>query len=168
MQHMQDPSPWIERFADLIPTGGAVLDLACGGGRHAHFLLQRGHSVTAIDRDVTALTPHENLEIIEHDLEDGSPWPLGARIFAAVVVVNYLHRPLLPQLVAAVAPSGLLLYDTFAIGNETFGRPSNPDFLLRRGELAEAARGKLEIIECFHGRIEIPNPAVKQQICARR
>ena len=118
-------SPWVSRFADQIPSAGAVLDLACGGGRHSYFFLDRGHPVTAIDRDISALQPADNLEIIQHDLEDGgaaSEWPLGQRQFAAVVVVNYLHRPLLPQLVAAVGQGGVLLYDTFAIGNEAFGR----------------------------------------------
>ena len=165
---MQEPSPWIGQFADLVPPGGPVLDLACGGGRHSRFFLDRGHPVTAIDRNVDALSPHEALEIMQYDLEDGSPWPLGQRRFAAVVVVNYLYRPLLPAIVRAVAPGGLLLYDTFAVGNEAFGRPSNPDFLLRPGELPTAVEGELTVLDYFHGRIETPKPAMRQQLCARR
>ena len=164
-------SPWVSRFADQIPSAGAVLDLACGGGRHSYFFLDRGHPVTAIDRDISALQPADNLEIIQHDLEDGgaaSEWPLGQRQFAAGVGVNYLHRPLLPQLVAAVGQGGVLLYDTFAIGNEAFGRPSNPDFLLREDELRDAVAGELEVVEYFHGRLDEPSPAVRQRICARR
>ncbi len=161
-------SPWVSRFADQIPMGGAVLDLACGAGRHSYFFLERGHPVTAVDRDVSALTPCEGLEVIEQDLEDGRPWPLDERQFAAVVVVNYLYRPLLPQLVAAVGPGGVLLYDTFAIGNEAFGRPSNPDFLLRPNELRDAVAAELEVVEFFHGRLDETAPAVRQRICAVR
>lgn len=124
--------------------------------------------MTALDRNVDALEPHESLKIIRHDLEDGSPWPLRDRRFAAVVVVNYLYRPLLPRLVAAVAPGGLLLYDTFAVGNEVFGRPSKPDFLLRPGELTAAVKDELVVLDYFHGRIDEPGPAIRQRICARR
>lgn len=168
---MLKPSPWIKRFADQVPSNGAVLDLACGKGRHARFFLGRGHPVTAIDRDVSALQPGDGLEIIQHDLEVGgtsNEWPLGDRRFAAVVVVNYLFRPLLPQLVSAVGQGGLLLYDTFALGNEAFGRPSNPEFLLREDELPNAVAGELEVVEYFHGRLDEPKPAIRQQICARR
>ena len=168
MTKMQATSPWIDRFAPLLPAGGEVLDLACGGGRHSHYFLERGHGVTAVDRDISKLLPRDGLEIIHHDLEDGRPWPLAGRRFAAVVVVNYLHRPLFQHLVAAVAPGGMLLYDTFAMGNEAFGRPSNPDFLLRPGELTACVAGALEVVDYFHGRVETPKPAIKQQICARR
>jgi SAM-dependent methyltransferase len=168
MTDMQAPSPWIEQFAKLLPAGGGVLDLACGGGRHSHYFLERGHGVTAVDRDVSRLSPRHGLEIICHDLEDGRPWPLAGRRFAAVVVVNYLHRPLFQNLVAAVALGGLLLYDTFAMGNEAFGRPSNPDFLLQPDELTDLVAGALEVVDYYHGRVETPKPAIKQQICARR
>ncbi|MDA1099503.1 MAG: class I SAM-dependent methyltransferase [Proteobacteria bacterium] len=165
---MFEVSLWINRFADLVPPGGQILDLACGNGRHSRFFLDRGHPVTAIDRKVEALNPHDGLEIIQCDLENGSPWPLKKKQYAAVVVVNYLYRPLLPRLVQAVAPGGLLLYDTFAIGNEAFGRPSNPDFLLRPGELPAAVAGELAVLDYFHGRVDVPKTAMRQQICARR
>ncbi|MDP6874206.1 MAG: class I SAM-dependent methyltransferase [Alphaproteobacteria bacterium] len=169
---MLEPSPWISRFADQVPRQGAVLDVACGGGRHARFFLNRGHPVTAIDRDVSKLNQQENLEIIQHDLEDGSPWPLNEkgseRRFSAVVVVNYLYRPLLPRLVASVGQGGVLLYDTFAVGNEAFVRPSNPEFLLRPDELLETVSGELEVLDYFNGRTDGAKPAMRQSICARR
>ncbi|EME68374.1 SAM-dependent methyltransferase [Paramagnetospirillum caucaseum] len=135
------PSPWIARFAALVPAGGSVLDLACGGGRHARLFLDRGHTVTAVDRDVTQARLAEGAELIAADLEDGSPWPLAGCGFDAVVVTNYLWRPLFPTILAALKPGGVLLYETFAAGNEVFGRPANPDHLLRRGELLDLARG---------------------------
>ncbi len=135
------PSPWIARFAALVPAGGTVLDLACGGGRHSRLFLERGHPVTAMDRDVAQARLAEGAELIAADLEDGSPWPLAGRSFDAVVVTNYLWRPLFPAILAALKPGGALLYETFAAGNEAFGRPANPDHLLKRGELLELAGG---------------------------
>jgi SAM-dependent methyltransferase len=135
------PSAWIVRFAALVPEGGSVLDLACGGGRHARLFLDRGHKVVAIDRDVTQARLAEGAELVAADLEDGSPWPLEGREFDTVVVTNYLWRPLFPAILAALRPGGVLLYETFAAGNEKYGRPANPDHLLRRGELLELARG---------------------------
>ena len=165
---MQAPSVWISRFAKLAPKGGQVLDLACGSGRHCNFFLDLDHPVTALDRDIGNLTPRDRLEIIQHDLEGGGPWPLEKRQFSAVVVVNFLFRPLLPTLISSVAPGGLLLYDTFAVGNEAFGRPNNPDFLLQAGELKAVIAEELLILNYFHGPIKQPKPAIKQQICARR
>jgi SAM-dependent methyltransferase len=168
-------SRWIERFAGLVPAGGTVLDLAAGGGRHARLFLDRGHPVVAVDRDTPALmrlaaaraTAAPALEVVEADLE-GGPWPLGDRRFAGVVVANYLHRPLLARLVAAVAPGGALLYETFAVGNERFGKPSNPDFLLRPGELLDAARPPLRVIAFEDVEIEVPRRAMVQRIAAVR
>lgn len=134
------PSPWIVRFAPLVPEGGTVLDLACGGGRHARLFLDRGHPVVAVDRDVAQARLAQGAELINADLEDGSPWPLLGQRFDAVVVTNYLWRPLFPVILAALKPGGVLLYETFALGNEKFGRPANPDHLLRRGELLELTR----------------------------
>jgi SAM-dependent methyltransferase len=164
-------SPWVRRFAGLIPAGGSVLDLAAGGGRHTRFLLRLGHRVTAVDRDVSALADLQyqfRLVILTADLEDGGPWPLGDRRFDGVVVTNYLHRPLLPDIVASVASGGCLIYETFAVGNERFGKPRNPDFLLRPGELLEAVRGKLAILAYEDLEMAEPKPAVVQRIAAVR
>ncbi len=133
-------SIWVQRFASLVPSGAAVLDVACGGGRHLRFFRDRGHPVVGIDRDLSGvadLSPIDGVQLIEADLENGSPFPLANRRFGGVVVTNYLHRPLLPAIAAAVAPGGVLLYETFAVGHERYGRPDNPDFLLRDGELLD-------------------------------
>lgn len=146
-----------------------MLDLAAGGGRHTRFLVGQGHPVLAIDRDVTGLADlqaNPAVTILAGDLEDGRPWPLGDRRFAGVVVTNYLHRPLLPAIVAAVAPGGCLIYETFAAGNERFGKPSNPDFLLRPAELLEAARGRLTVLAYENLEVVEPRPAVIQRIAA--
>ena len=164
-------SPWIRRFAPLVPAGAAVLDLACGRGRHTRLFLARGHPVTAVDRDVSGLEDlagQPGLEIVEADLEDGSPWPLPGRRFGAVVVVNYLWRPLFPRILESVAADGVLLYETFAAGNEAYGHPTNPDFLLAPGELIAAAQSQLQIVAYEHGYLAQPRPAIKQRICAVR
>ncbi len=162
------PSAWIVRFMDMVPAGGPVLDVAAGSGRHTRLFAAHGHPVTAVDRDTMLLrdpaaTP---AEIIDADLESGAPWPLGMRQFAAVVVTNYLHRPLFPALIGAVAPGGLLLYETFAAGNERFGKPSNPDFLLQPGELLDAVRGRLRVLAYEDLELAEPRPAMVQRIAA--
>ena len=162
------PSAWLERFASLVKPGGRVLDIACGSGRHCQLFLARGHPVTAIDRDVSKLPSNPDLEIIEADLESGDRPPFAGQAFDAVVVTNYLYRPLLPALVAAVAPGGLLLYETFALGNERFGRPSNPNFLLEPGELLETVRGELRVLAYEDLIVEQPRQAAVQRIAARR
>jgi SAM-dependent methyltransferase len=160
------PSPWIVRFTSLVPAGGTVLDLACGGGRHVNWFSQAGHHVTAVDRDGAALDVLAGIcETIEADLEDG-PWPLGDRQFDAVVVTNYLWRPLFPRILAAVAPGGVLLHETFAQGNETVGKPSRPDFLLAPGELLQAYAG-LRVVAYEDGFLANP-PRYIQRIAAVR
>ncbi len=136
-----DPSAWIRRWTHLVPAGGTVLDVACGHGRHMRWFARHGHPVTGIDRDADALASAADAgRTIAADIEDG-PWPLEGETFAGVVVTNYLWRALLPRIVASVADGGLLLYETFAQGNETVGKPSRPDFLLRSGELLQACAG---------------------------
>jgi SAM-dependent methyltransferase len=163
------PSPWVVRFAPLIAAGGNVLDVACGRGRHARWLEEQGHRVTAIDRDVDALSSSGASEIIVRDLEDeaadADAWPLSGRVFAAVVVTNYLHRPLFPMLIEALEPGGVLLYETFAIGNARFGKPSNPSFLLESGELLARCAG-LQVVAYEDGIVRFPSPASIQRICA--
>ena len=164
------PSPWITRFAGEIEPGGPVLDLASGSGRHSIFLLQRGHTVTASDIDVSALADIQQdagLEIIAADLEN-SAWPFSGRQFAAIIVTNYLHRPLFPHIVAALAPGGLLLYETFAAGTERFGRPRNPAHLLQRGELLSGAFAGLTILAYEDLTIGEAKPAAVQRVCARK
>jgi SAM-dependent methyltransferase len=162
------PTPWIVQWAGLVPPHAAVLDLAAGRGRHSMFFAERGHKVTAVDRDVSGLPDHPNIERLQADLEDGSPWPLPDRRFGGVVVTNYLHRPLMPQLLEAVAPGGVLLYQTFMEGNERFGKPSRPEFLLRDGELLELVRGKFSVIAYEARLISEPAMAMVQRIAARR
>ena len=136
MHHSSTPSPWIERWHHLLPPGSQVLDLACGHGRHMHFLQQQGHTVLGIDRDAEALqTASTYGQVLQADVEN-QPWPLTQQ-FDAVVVTNYLWRPLWPSLLASLKPGGVLLYETFGEGNETVGRPTRPEFLLRRGELLQ-------------------------------
>jgi SAM-dependent methyltransferase len=165
------PSTWIARFADLVPAGGSVVDLACGGGRHTRLFLERGHPVLAVDRSLAglgALATHPRVERLEVDLEDGRPLPVAPASCGGVVVTNYLHRPLLPAIVDAVAPGGVLLYETFAVGNERFGSPSNPDFLLRPGELLDAVAGRLRVVAYEDLAVDEPRPAAIQRISAVR
>jgi len=160
------PSPWVVRWASQLSAGGTVLDVACGSGRHVRWLAERGLQVTGVDRDAAALAGLTSLaEVLVADIEAG-PWPLPGRQFDAVVVTNYLWRPLLPTLVEAVAPGGLLIYETFGAGHARFGRPSRPDFLLQPGELLQATRG-LRVLGYEDGYLE-PPPRLVQRICARR
>ena len=143
----QTPSPWVVRFADLVPNGATVLDVAAGAGRHARMFIERGHRVVAVDRDTSGLAgAAAKIEVVRADLEDGSPWPLGERRFGGIVVTNYLHRPLLPLLIDRLERGGVLVYETFARGHERFGKPSNPAFLLEPGELLRAVAGKLTVV----------------------
>lgn len=164
------PSAWVERFAPLVPAGGPVLDLACGAGRHLRLFHRLGHPVLGIDidlRGVADLSATPGVELLAADLEQGAPWPLPAeRRFAGIVVANYLHRPLFPAILAALAPGGVLLYETFAVGNARFGKPSSPAFLLRQGELLELARGRLQVVAYEHGTVAAPRPAVVQRLAA--
>ena len=165
----RDPSAWVCRFAGLVPAAGEVLDVACGAGRHSRLFLARGHRVIAVDRDLSRIADLKgdpNLELVEADLEGPGPWPFGSRRFAGVVVVDYLWRPFLATFIGSLAPGGVLIYETFARGNERFGRPLNPDHLLNPGELLEAVRGRLHVVAFEQGEVRKPRPAVVQRLCA--
>ncbi len=166
---MDAVSTWVRRFAPLAPAG-EVLDLACGGGRHARHFAALGYEVLALDRDPDALNAAAGSGIgtRQLDLEDPAlAWPFAPGRFAAIVVTNYLHRPLLPALLASLAPDGVLIYETFARGNEAFGKPSNPAFLLEPGELlAVAAQAGLRVLAYEDGVVEDPRPAMVQRLCA--
>jgi SAM-dependent methyltransferase len=162
------PSDWLLRWAHLLPAGGTVLDLACGGGRHVRWLADQGFRVTAVDRDAAAVEPLRPMaEVIVADIENG-PWPLGVRSFDAVLVTNYLWRPLWPAIGVAVAPGGWLLYETFAIGHERLGRPSRPDFLLQPGELLRVSEQLgLHVVAYESGQLADP-PRIVQRVVAQR
>ncbi|MET0209186.1 MAG: class I SAM-dependent methyltransferase [Burkholderiaceae bacterium] len=162
------PSPWVQRWAQGPGGGPTALDVACGRGRHVRWLVDRGLRVTAIDRDPDALAALRDTpaELIAADIESG-PWPLAGRRFDLVVVTHYLWRPLLATIVEAVAPGGRLVYETFALGNASVGKPSNPDFLLRPGELLDAVRPALRVIAFEDGFLDAP-PRFVQRIAAVR
>jgi SAM-dependent methyltransferase len=159
-------SEWVRRFGRRILPGGRVLDVACGEGRHANWFAAAGYAVSAVDRQAPAsLLPGVVFKLA--DIESG-PWPFADQRFAGIVVTNYLYRPLFPRLLAAVEMGGWLIYETFAVGNEKYGRPSRPEFLLRPGELLEQVGGKLQVVAYEHDTIESPKPAVVQRIAAWR
>jgi SAM-dependent methyltransferase len=164
--HQDNPSAWVRRFAPLIRPGGRVLDLAAGSGRHTRLLLDMGFAVTAVDRNVTALQALSGprCEIRAIDLEADDIPALGAG-YDGVIVTNYLHRPLFAALAAILAPGGVLIYETFGLGNERFGKPSNPDFLLHPNELLKAFTA-LAIVAFEQGELASPRPAVIQRIAA--
>lgn len=162
------PSPWVSRWLRLLAPQSRVLDVACGSGRHARLARQAGHQVVAVDRDGEALAGLASLpgvSVVQADIEDGD-WPLAGQRFDAVIVTNYLYRPLFPLLIDSVADAGLLVYETFAQGNERFGRPSNPDFLLRAGELYETVRCALRVLAYEDVFQDEPKPAMVQRLCA--
>jgi SAM-dependent methyltransferase len=140
------------------------LDLASGGGRHARYLAGLGHRVEAVDIAAPA-QGIPGVTVCQADLESGD-WPYEKERFAGIVVVNYLHRPLFPKILQALSPGGVLIYETFAVGQEKYGRPRNPDHLLRLGELLEVARGKLKIVAYEDVEEREPRPACRQRICA--
>lgn len=166
MHHNSTPSPWLVRWQHLIPAGGSVLDVACGHGRHLRWLASRGYQVTGVDRDAVALDGLRGHGTLVHADIENLPWPLPQRQFDAVLVTNYLWRPILPHVLASVAPGGLLLYETFAQGNAAFGKPSRPDFLLAPGELLQLCQDwQVVAYECG----QLPQPErVVQRIAAIR
>ena len=166
MPYRNAPSDWIQRWSHLVPAGAPVLDVACGLGRHLRWFAARGHPVTGVDRSPQAVEAAAAVgDALCADIEN-APWPLQGRQFGAVVVTNYLWRPLLPTIVASVVPGGVLLYETFASGNETVGKPSRPDFLLQPGELLRAC-AELHIVAYEEGYLDAPERFV-QRIAAVR
>ena len=154
------PSPWVLRWAPLVARG-PLLDVACGAGRHSTLFASRGIDVLAVDREPQSIP---GVRFVQADLEAGA-WPFANQRFAAIVVTNYLHRPLLPILAASLQPDGILLYETFMLGNERYGKPSNPSFLLQPGELL-AAFADLQVLAFEQGRVRAPKTAVIQRLCA--
>ena len=166
MHGLEAPSEWVRRWSHLIAPGSTALDVACGAGRHLRWLRGLGHEVTGVDRSAEAIAACAGLgELVQADIENG-PWPFAGRRFGAVVVTNYLWRPLLPAIVGSVAPGGVLIYETFAQGNETVGKPSRPDFLLAPGELLAACAG-LRVVAYEDGFLQAPDRFV-QRITAVR
>jgi SAM-dependent methyltransferase len=162
------PSPWVTRWIRLLQADSLVLDVACGFGRHTRLALQQGHRVVAVDRNEEALAGLAMLSrvrTVQADIESGR-WPFVGQRFDAVIVTNYLHRPLLPTLLESVTEAGLLIYETFATGNERFGRPSNPDYLLATGELCDVVRPLMRVLGYEDVHVDAPNPAMVQRVCA--
>ena len=174
---MDVASRWVRRFAGLIPPNSKVLDLACGGGRHARYAASLGHSVLAVDKDVSALSadPSQNIHCLSFDLElsdsaSHAGWPLAPDQFGGIIVTNYLHRPLMLDLLSSLRAGGVLIYETFAQDNGLFGKPSSPDFLLLPGELLHLASSKPEfhVLAFEDGYVSDPKPAMVQRICLIR
>ena len=165
---LQNASPWVRRFASQIPQGGMVLDLACGGGRHARLLADLGYSVLAVDQDISAIKTLQNPRISSRALDlETDQWPLELESFSGIVVTNYLFRPHLDRLPEMLVSGGVLIYETFAQGNADFGKPSNPNFLLKTGELlALAARHSLKVLAYEDIYVGEPKPAMVQRLCA--
>lgn len=165
-----EPSAWVRRFAALIPPGGAVLDLACGSGRHARLLASLGYAVEAVDRNADALAALADVEGIatRHADLEGGPWPYYGYAFDGIVVANYLHRPLMPHLTRALGEGGVLIYETFMAGNERFGKPTDPAHLLRTSELLDMLGKRFTVVAFEQGEVRLPRPSVVQRICVRR
>jgi SAM-dependent methyltransferase len=159
-----EPSAWVRRFSALVRPGGSVLDVACGSGRHVRWLAARGFVVTGVDRDAAAVEPLKAVaEIVVADIE-GGPWPLPGRRFDAIVLTNYLWRPLAPRLLDALAEGGVLIHETFATGQQTIGKPSRPEFLLENGELLRLYPG-LRVV-AFEDGFEPSPPRFVQRLAA--
>ncbi len=168
-QEPGSPEPWVIQFSSLIPQG-KILDLACGRGRHGRYFLNLGYSVTFIDKDLSGvvdLESHPSATLVEYDLENNTPFPFEAGEFSGVIITNYLHRPLFPDLLKALNLGAVLIYKTFSQGNEQFGKPSNPDFLLQQDELLRVFGQELKVIDFVQQKEANPD-RMTQAICAIR
>lgn len=175
-------STWVTRHLPLLATQGEILDLACGSGRHLRYCLGLGHTVVGIDIDLSGvqdLWGNPRVELVEFDIEGDRPWIFAERQFSAIIGCNYLFRPVFADLMRSLQEGGLLIYETFARGNEQFGRPRNPEYLLAPGELFDLLRGqsgsvsptklaRLHVLSYEHGFVRFPKPAIVQRICAVR
>ena len=162
------PSEWVKKHIKIIPKRGTVLDLACGAGRHTRLLIETGRRVFALDCNISKLkdlSENDSVTIIKHDLETTNAWPFAPQTFDGIIVTNYLYRPLYPCIIDALAVGGVLIYQTFAVGNEKYGRPQNPDYLLKEDELLKVFGNQLNLVDYSHGYIKNPSPAVVQSIC---
>lgn len=167
MHGTESPSLWVQRWSHLVPESGSVLDVACGHGRHLRWFAGRGHPVTGVDRAPEAIAAVAGLgRSVLADIENG-PWPFAGERFDAVVVTNYLWRPLLPVILDSVADGGVLIYETFAAGHETVGKPSRPDFLLQPGELLQACAG-LHTVAYENGFLATPERFVQRIVAVRK
>lgn len=167
----RSPSPWVERWAPLVQESGSILDLACGGGRHGRLFLGKGYNVTFLDKDVSALKDllkMDGAEVIETDLETGEPFKLRGRKFDGVVVTCYLHRPIFQDILDLLAPKGVLIYETFAKGNEAYGHPAREAYLLDEGELLARLDNRFVVRAYEHGFDPDPKPGIRQRVCAVR
>ena len=165
------PSDWVKQHIRIIPPKGTVLDLACGAGRHTRLLIETGRRVIALDyniRQLEYLSGEDSLTIIRHNLEVKNSWPFNPLTFDGIIVTNYLYRPLYSCIIDALAVNGVLIYQTFAVGNEKYGRPRNPKYLLKEDELLEVFGKKLNVVDYSHGYIKKPSPAVIQSICCKK
>ncbi len=160
------PSPWVTRFSNLIHADMRVLDLACGAGRHGRLFLDKGCPVWFVDQNIDKLADLSNQDhahLLQKDLENGQDWSFETAAFDAIVVTNYLYRAHLSDMLNSLKPDGVLIYETFGLGNEKFGRPRNPDFLLKPGELLTLVQDRLSVVAYEHG---IDGEKVVQRICA--
>lgn len=163
------PSEWVQRFLSGVKSGGNVLDVACGAGRHMRLALEMGYGVTGIDRDLSRvedLAGRQDVGLVEADIETGHAFPLKDMRYDGVIVTNYLHRPILSDIIGCVAKDGVLIYETAAVGNERYGKPANPDYLLKPNELIDAVSGSLVVVAYEHGLREQSHPRLTARIAA--
>lgn len=168
---MAQISEWVRRYYRQFPKNGFILDLAGGTGRHARFLSQKGFKILLVDNQISKAKDLQNVEgikLVECDLEDGNSLPFPASTFQGIVVTNYLYRPIFPQLLCLLEVGGILIYETFAVGHEKYGRPTNPDYLLKSGELINLVSPQMRVIAYEEHSITRPTKAYVQSLVAAK